>query len=329
MNSGHNTRSAAGLPQEGYQALLRHYTLWLEAERHPSRYTLRNYRTDITHFLAYLQEEECELQHADRNLLRRYLAQQLAAGVAPASIRRKVSSLRSFYRFLSQQGYVATDPTHGVRGPSMPRRLPSFLPLDDTLQVIAAADEDSPISLRDRAILELLYASGMRVSELGGLDLGDVDLGQRQLRVRGKGHRERLVLMGLPAAQALSHYLANGRPCLLRDPGEVALFLNRFGGRLSVRAVQLLVRRYSRRAGLAQRTYPHLLRHTFATHLVDGGADIRVVQGLLGHARVATTQVYTHVTQSHLREVYEAAFRDRMGPRHQPQEEPDDAHSAD
>lgn len=325
MNISQDKAATSDSAKNGYEALLLEYVSWLDAEQHPSCYTLRNYRTDVAHFLAYLEAEGYELQRVDRNVLRHYLAKLKASGVAVGSIRRKVSSIRSFFRFLNQRGYTEADPTHGVRGPKMPQRLPSFLHLEDTLQVITAADSDKPLSLRDRAILEILYASGVRVSELVGIDLGNVELGQRQLRVRGKGNRERMVLIGEPAAQAMTRYLQEGRPFLLQDPTEPALFLNRFGGRLSVRAVQLLLHRYALRAGLEQHTHPHLLRHTFATHLVDGGADIRVVQELLGHARVATTQVYTHVTQSHLREVYEAAFRDQMNP----QEKPDDAHPAD
>jgi integrase/recombinase XerC len=220
---------------------------------------------------------------------------------------RKTSTLRSFYRYLRTSGVLDSDPMLGVRGPRRERRLPNFLTQEQIDTLIGAASGGKPNELRDRAMLELLYAAGLRVSEAVGLDVKDADLEGRALRVLGKGSRERMVLMGIPAARAVERYLRDGRPGLVQG-AQPALFVNRHGGRLSQRAVQLLVRKYALSAGIQRSVYPHLLRHTFATHLLEGGAEIRVVQTLLGHANVNTTQIYTHVTDSAKRRAIEEAL---------------------
>ncbi len=288
--------------------LLEAYIRSLQAERNLSAYTLRNYRGDLRAFFRYLEEREgCAIAAVDRLVLRRYLAELRAEGMAAASIVRKVSTIRSFYRFLARQGRVVRDPLLGVRGPKKPRRLPSFLTTSQVLSILAAMQGNEPKDLRDKAIVELFYAAGLRLSELVGLDTRDVDLGERQVRVLGKGNKERVALMGRSAAAALEWYLKQARPALLHRPQERALFLNKQGGRLSARAVQLLLRRCALRAGLDERVFPHLLRHTFATHMLDGGADLRVVQELLGHARATSTQIYTHVSDEEQRRRYREA----------------------
>jgi integrase/recombinase XerC len=286
--------------------------------RNLSPYTIRNYLSDLSHFLQFLQEEALSLQTLSRQAFRHYLARLSQDGVAPASIARKVSTIRTFLRFLVQEGHLEHDPLSGVRGPKRPRRLPAYLSPEQVTALIEAASGAGPGELRDRALLELLYACGLRVSEVTGLDVGDVDLAEGIARVRGKGGKERLVLMGRPAVQALRRYLRDGRPALLRQPHQQALFLNmRDGQRLSARSVQAIVRRYAQRAGIDRRVWPHLLRHTFATHMLDGGADLRVVQELLGHASPTSTQIYMHVTQEHQRRRYLEAFYHQI---HRPQE---------
>ncbi len=303
------------------EELLQAYFRFLRAERNLSPYTLRNYENDLRSFFRYAQEAGRDIRDIDRYLLRGYLAVLREQRMAPGSIVRKVSSIRSFYRFLVRDGRIEHDPLAGVRGPKKGRRLPGILSSKQVLAILGAVEGDSPKALRDRAILELLYAAGLRLSELVALDASDVDIGERQARVLGKGSKERIALMGKAAADALRRYLRDGRPALVRRPQERALFLNKQGGRLSARAVQIMVRRCALKAGLDERVFPHLLRHTFATHMLDGGADLRVVQELLGHASVASTQIYTHVSEAEKRRVYDAAFYNVWQSRRKPSEE--------
>ncbi len=220
------------------------------------------------------------------------------------SIVRAFSAVRSFHRFLVREGEAAQDPSGAVVRPRLPRSLPRPLPVDEVLRLLSEPQEDTPAGLRDRAVLETLYGAGIRVSELTGLDVDDVDLEEGSARVFGKGGKERDVPLGTYACQALAAYLTRSRPVLAVGRSRGALFLSQRGGRLSRQACGRLVAEYARRAGIRTRVTPHTLRHSFATHLLEGGADVRVVQELLGHASVATTQVYTLVTEEHLREVY-------------------------
>jgi tyrosine recombinase XerC len=284
--------------------LLGRYLESLALERNLSPYTLRNYDGDLRGLLAFLDERRMEPRALSRQVFREYLSRLVAAGISPGSIQRKVSAARGFYRWLQAQGAIERNPLANVKGPRKPRRLPSFLTHDEVTALISCPQGTRPQAMRDRAMLELLYATGMRVSEIVALNLNDVDLDGQTVRVLGKGNKERMVIMGDPARDALEQYLRDARPRLATGP-ERALFLNRDGGRLSVRRVQLMLRRYATAAGLGKRAYPHLLRHTFATHLLDGGADLRVVQELLGHANVNTTQVYLHVTEERQRKVME------------------------
>jgi site-specific recombinase XerD len=290
-------------------ALLRSYLDARGAARNLSAYTLRNYEADLGHFFDALDDWGVDGLRAARGDLRRYLALLLQRGTAPASVTRKVSTIRSFYRWLRTEGILETDPFFGVSGPRPPRRLPIVLSASDIERLISSADgpEPEPADLRDRALLELLYAAGLRVSEAAALALTDVDLRDRSVRVRGKGKKDRIGVFGGPAATALERYLRFGRPRLAsRD--ETALFINRFGRRLTVRSLQAIVRKHATRAGLPAEVHPHLLRHSFATHLLDGGADLRIVQELLGHESPNTTQIYTHVTEAKKRQGMEEAF---------------------
>ncbi len=289
--------------------LLEAYLRQLLAEKNLSPYTLRNYRSDTTDFFRFMQDAEgADPLAVDRTSFRRYLAHLRDAGVASASVTRKVSTVRGFFRFLLREGELEANPLAGVSAPKRERRLPSILSKADLQTLIEAADETTPQGLRNRAILELMYAAGVRLSEVAALGLTQLDLGERTLLVRGKGNKERMVLVGAPAESALRRYLSGGRPKLAKG-GEQALFVNRDGTRLSSRSIQQIVRRHAMRAGIDSRVYPHLLRHSFATHLLDGGAELRVVQELLGHASASTTQIYTHVTEERQREAMEDARR--------------------
>jgi site-specific recombinase XerD len=291
-------------------ALMERYLLQRSATRNLSELTVRNYRTDLSDFLAALGGWELDPAKAGRSDLRRYLALLQGKGTANASIRRKVSTIRGYYKWLRAEGILENDPFFGVQGPKAAKRLPHVLEANDIERMIHAAAQDSePAGLRDRALLELLYAAGLRVSEVSGLNVHDVDLRLATVRVRGKGNKERVGVFGEPAVEALERYIRNARPELASGKDE-ALFLNRFGGRLTVRSIQTLVRKYALMAGLPVEVHPHLLRHSFATHMLDGGADLRIVQELLGHESPNTTQIYTHVTEKKKRGAIESAFEE-------------------
>lgn len=294
--------------QEQYEAYLAH----LATERRLSPYTLRNYRTDLRDYVCFLREQGThDAAQTDRGAVRRHLLSLTERGYASGSLARRLSAVRSFQRFLIQRGYASAASARLVALPKRGRRLPRALTPEDTVRLLDAPARDTPQGLRDRALLELLYASGLRVSELVGLNQGDVRLEERELRVQGKGKRERVTLMGVPARQALAAYLG-ARPRLAHGDCP-ALFLNRDGGRLSARRVQTVLKQYAKRAGLPEDVHPHILRHTFATHLLDGGADLRVVQELLGHASLGTTQIYTHVSRQKQRAAYEDSFYNQPG----------------
>ena len=293
-------------------AALDRYLDDLRAVRRRSPHTLRNYRADIGGFLAYLAREGVEFRSAGRGHGRGYLSQLRDRELAPASVKRCAATVRGFYGWLDAQGVPlgarAGDSMLRLRHPKAPARLPRFLSEDETGALLAAPQPsaragrrsanatDDAEALRDRAILELLYGAGLRVAELVGCDTSDLDLDQQQVRVVGKGDRPRVALYGSPARAALAIYLDEGRPTLA-DGAEPALFLARSGRRLSTRSVQRVVRRAGLAAGIVGRVHPHLLRHTFATHMIDNAADIRVVQHLLGHSSPNTTQIYTAVAQ--------------------------------
>ncbi|MFO7246064.1 MAG: tyrosine recombinase XerC [Thermaerobacter sp.] len=286
---------------------------YLQVEKGASPHTLDAYGRDLQEFFqaAGLGDDPpaAELERLDHLAIRAYLADLARRGRSRRTAARKLSALRSFFRFLVRRGFVTANPTRLVTGPKQPRRLPNFLEREAVAPLLEAPPADSPAGLRDRALLELMYASGLRLAEVVGLDLDDLDLGQGLVRVMGKGGRERVVPFGRAARAALAEYLERGRPHLLRPPrpgeaAERALFLNARGGRLGRRGVAYVLARYARGARSYRRVTPHTLRHTFATHMLQGGADLRSVQELLGHARISTTQIYTHVTREHLRRAY-------------------------
>jgi len=290
------------------QEIFNKYINYLEVERNASPYTVRNYTTDLLDFFQFLRTKRIgSLKDVDKHVLRDYLSHLMEQGFVKASIARKLSAIRSLYRYLLREGMIATSPAATTSSPKLDRRLPSFLTIEEVVRLLNAPDLSTPQGQRDRALMELLYASGLRVSELVSLNLEQVNLDSGEIRVWGKGAKERMVLMGKPAVEALTAYLSQGRPKLLGKRVSSALFLNRSGERLIERRVQRILEKYANIAGLDKRVHPHLLRHTFATHLLDGGADLRVVQELLGHANLSSTQIYTHVTKSQARKVYLSA----------------------
>ncbi len=291
-----------------HQDALDAYLSLLQSGRGLSAHTIRNYRSDISHFLSWLELSNRPLTEISRPDYRQYLASLQDDGVAEASVRRRASTIRSFTRHLSRTNGLERDPLVLAATPKATSYLPTILSQDDITALLAAPDTSTPSGLRDRAMLEVLYGAGLRISELVGMRTTDYDADHNAFRVLGKGEKERVALLGKSARNWLQRYLRDGRPTLLTDKSESWLWLNRFGGPLSARAVQLSVRRFAQRAGLPEDVHPHLLRHSFATHMLDGGADVRVVQELLGHASVSTTQIYTHVTDAARRETVEHAL---------------------
>jgi tyrosine recombinase XerC len=311
------TSVTANGPATRARAHLKRYIERLQIERNLSAYTLRNYRTDIEHFFSYLESNDIDPLQVDRFALRSYLSTLIEQGVARGSMARKVSTIRTFYRRLADDEIIPVNALAKVEIPKQERRLPPVLSKEAAAALVSAPETLTPYGVRDRAILEVLYAAGLRVSELVGLNLADLDLRERTLRVMGKGRKERVVIFGRPAQHWLELYLRDARPALAKK-AQAALFLNRDGGRLSVRAVQILLERTAAAAGIDVSAHPHLLRHSFATHLLDGGADLRIVQELLGHASPNTTQIYTHVSAQQQHKAYDKGWdglAERMGRR--------------
>lgn len=296
------------------QADLDLYIKYLTAERGASPHTIANYRREIAELMAFVQDQGVtDWAGVTPALLRQWSASLHVGGYARASIARRLSEVRAFFAYLHSRQVLDSNPAKAVAGPKLPQRLPRPLTADEIAALLAAPDGSTPQGQRDRAMLELLYAGGLRVSELLALDINDVDLAQAEVRVLGKGAKERIVLIGRPATAALRAYLADGRAQLLAAAGPrpgrppTALFLNRFGGRLSVSMFTRRLSAYAVQAGIQRPITPHMLRHSFATHMLDGGADLRSVQELLGHESPGTTQIYTQVSQTHLRDTVLAA----------------------
>jgi integrase/recombinase XerC len=273
--------------------------------RNFSELTIAAYKGDLTHFLAFcaaeegLPREEMEIGLLSAPVVRYYTRVLTGAGLARRSIARKLTAIRSFCRYLCREGHLTQNPAQKLLTPKQGKTLPRFLYREHAEQLLDAPQEDSAAGWRDQTILELLYGSGLRVSELVALDVADADLNTQTLRVMGKGRKQRVVPLTDPAVAAIRAYLA------ARGPSEEkALFLNRRGGRLTDRSVRRDLARLAAEARLHQHVHPHMLRHTFATHLLDGGADLRSVQELLGHKRLSSTQIYTHLTREKMREVY-------------------------
>ena len=292
-----------------FEQLVLDFLAYLEFERGLSRNTLEAYRSDLAQFGCHLEKTQGEALTVAHGDLAEFVA-SLAAGdgdrppVAPATLQRKVACLRSFYRHLRRTAVLTTDPTAHLRAPKQTRKLPQVLSRDEVTELLRQPRGTEPPALRDRALLELMYACGLRASEAIGLEVGDVDLEERVLRARGKGSKERVVPIGQLAARAVASYLEHGRPGLVKGRPERQLFVNFRGAPLTRQGLYKIVRRHATTAGLADRMSPHTLRHTFATHLLAGGCDLRSVQEMLGHADVATTQLYTHLSSDRLKDVY-------------------------
>ena len=263
--------------------------------------TVRSYQADLDQFALFFGDRAVTaITHQD---LRQFLGHLVARKTARSSMARKLSALRSWYRYLHREGIVANNPARLVATPRQEKRLPVVLTVDDALRLLQEPDGGGAIGLRDRAVLETLYSTGIRASELVGIDLEDIDRHDRLVRVRGKGRRERIVPVGQKALDAIDAYHAAAR----RTPEGPAVFTNPAGKRLTVRSVQRIVERYRKKLGLAPSASPHTLRHSFATHLLESGADLRSIQELLGHASLSTTQRYTHLNLDSLMEVYDKA----------------------
>lgn len=279
----------------------------LRDEKGVSPHTLRSYGEDLSIFWQFLTvtigSDPDPLTVSSRHL-RAYSAWLSGRGYAASTVARRLASLRSFYKFNRRRGTIAADPSGGLRNPKQPKRLPEPLRTDQVAGLLDAIPTDDALGLRDRAMFETLYGGGLRVSELVGLDLTDLDLDEGHTRIRGKGRRERLAPIGPTACESLRRWLAVRTPETI---SETAVFLNRYGKRLSVRSVGRLFEEYLKGRDLDGRSSPHTLRHSFATHLLDRGADLRSVQELLGHRRLTTTQIYTHVSQERLRDAYQDA----------------------
>ena len=286
--------------------LVDEYLTSLRVRQNSSIHTVESYGLDLRQFLAFLATEKVsDFKSIDHLLLRRYLALLKTSLLAKTTIGRKLSCLRSFFKYLCQQDYLDHNPVCWVNTPKREKRLPEFLYRDETEAFLNLPDATEPLGIRDQAILEIFYSSGLRLNELVGLTLNNLDLSQGYLRVFGKGSKERLVPLGGAAKRALEKYLSEVRPNLasLNNPVE-NVFLNYRGTRLSGRSVQRLFEKYLNQLALNRKISPHTMRHTFATHLLENGADLRVVQELLGHVDISTTQIYTHLTKERIRVVY-------------------------
>ncbi len=286
----------------------RYVQSYLKAEKNLSPYTVRNYSTGVRDFSRFLVAKKItSLEFVDKDTVRSYLAFLVKNGVKKGTISGKLSAVRSFFSYLRREQDITTNPVANISSPKLDKRLPAFLTFEEVIRLLGTPDLATPQGLRDRALLELLYASGLRVSELVSLKLDQVNIETKEIRVIGKGSKERMVLMGIPAVNALSTYLSEGRPLLLKGKMSKAVFVNRLGTQIPARRVQKILDATAKKAGFNKRVYPHLLRHTFATHLLDHNADLRVVQELLGHESPSTTQIYTHVTQAQAKKIYLSA----------------------
>jgi integrase/recombinase XerD len=285
------------------------FLAYLEFERGLSRNTLDAYRSDLLQFGEFLDRRELNVMEAGHGDLATFLSELAAGvgerpGVAAATLQRKAACLRSFYRHLRREGLIEHDPTAELRGPRKSQRLTRVLTREEVAKLLGEPKGTEPGALRDRALLEVMYACGLRASEAIGLQASDVDLDEGMLRARGKGSKERLVPIGRQAVAALRVYEQRGRPTMVGHKVETQLFVNHRGGPLTRQGLYKIVQGHAHGAGLAQKMSPHTLRHSFATHLLAGGCDLRSLQEMLGHADLATTQVYTHLSADRLKDVY-------------------------
>jgi len=281
------------------------FTHYLRNEKNLSPHTVKAYLSDVKDFRRFLNSEGVKVKGVDYSLVRRYLGILQEKGRQKSTLARRVASLRCFFHYLYAKGYVASFLLSNLRSPKLAKRIPSFLEEDEVRSLLETAEGENFFRCRDRAILELLYATGMRIDELVSLNLEDVDILEEVVRVRGKGGKERMIPLGRYAIEALSDNLKRRQE--KAKVGEKAIFLNRFGKRLSDTAIRRRLKDYLALAGISKQASPHTMRHSFATHLLNRGADLRSVQELLGHERLSTTQIYTHITPRRLKEVYQKA----------------------
>ena len=287
---------------------MRRFRDHLTAERDLADLTVRNYLSDIEPLKDFMEDKKiAAFADLDRRAVRGYLAWLHGLGYVRPSVARKLSALRALFRWLNREGIADQDPLPARGAFKLDSRLPRFLSQDEAGKLMKTPDPTTSKGLRDRALLELVYSAGLRVSEVSDLNIDSVNLQTREIRVTGKGSKERVALMGSAARDALSAYIRDERASRASLDSDDALFVNRYGGRLSRRSIQKAVREYAARAGLGTQVHTHTLRHSFATHLLEGGADLRVVQDLLGHASPATTQIYTHITKTEARRAYMSA----------------------
>ncbi len=274
---------------------------YLDLEKGASSHTLRAYRKDLREFS---ESVKCEPSNLDIIDLRGFIAGQIQKGLNKTTVSRRLSSIRSFFKFLYREGYMKTNPAKLVSNPKVPKLLPRFLSVDDVFSLVEKPEGIGFLPARNRAVLELLYSSGLRVSELSGINTDDIHIKESLIKIKGKGKKERIVPVGSKAIDAMKSYIIER---MLLKSKERALFLNRMGKRLTERGVRRIVVKYARAIGIHGRIGPHTLRHSFASHLLQGGADLRVIQELLGHASLSTTQKYTHLDITHLMDVYDKA----------------------
>jgi integrase/recombinase XerC len=274
---------------------------YLEVERGVSVHTVRAYRKDLEEFSAYVSPDPAKIDMID---IRGFIAEQIRKGLHKVTVGRRLSSVRSFFKYLHREGYLTANPAKLVSNPKIPKLLPKFLSVDEVFCLIEKPEGIGFLIVRDRAILELLYSSGLRVSELSGLNIDDLNIRESLVKLKGKGKKERIVPVGSKAIDAAKSYMVER---ILRKSKERALFLNRLGTRLTDRGVRRIVVKYARASAMSGHIGPHVLRHSFASHLLQGGADLRVIQELLGHASLSTTQKYTHLDIAHLLDIYDKA----------------------
>jgi integrase/recombinase XerC len=298
---------AATVPRASSHPTVRAFLEHLRSERQASPHTLRSYGDDLEVFRRYLEETigpDADPTAVDSRRVRGYSAWLTGRGYAASTVARRLACLRSFFRYQRRQGNVSANPAGTIRNPKQAKRLPNFLRFEEVIRILESIATDEPLGVRDRAMFETLYGGGLRVSELVGLELNDLDWENLLVRVRGKGRRERLCPIGPVAMNWLGRWIPLRHP---KQPGESAVFLNRYGTRLTTRSVGRLFESHLAGLGIDPASSPHSLRHSFATHLLDQGADLRSVQELLGHRRLTTTQIYTHVTQERVLDAYEDA----------------------
>ena len=283
-------------------ALLESFIKHLSDERNYSEHTVKAYRGDLENFRDFLLKEEKKIEDTNAATINAYVS-TLYGKNSPASVERKVSAIRSFFSYLVRKGLTAQNPAKLVRTPRKKKHLPVFLSVDEVFNLVDVKDQEkSPLRARDRAVLELLYSSGLRVSELAGATLADLSMGEAVIRVRGKGNKERIVPVGSKALSALGEYL-DVREEL--KPASDRIFLNSRGGGITTRSLARIIKKYGLVSGISKNVSPHVLRHSFATHLLAGGADLRAIQEMLGHASLSTTQRYTHLSVERIMEVYD------------------------